>query len=119
MQFIPTRIHGVLDYLVGILLIVAPWLLGFANGGAAQWVPVVLGLGVIVYSLLTNYELGVIRVISMPVHLALDVIGGIVLASSPWLFGFQDQIIWPHLVVGIIEVVTAASTDRQPGRPRA
>jgi hypothetical protein len=37
MRFIPTRIHGFLDYAVGVLLIVVPWLFGFAAGGAETW----------------------------------------------------------------------------------
>ncbi len=36
MRFIPTRIHGMMDYLMGVLLIVAPCLFGFADGGAAM-----------------------------------------------------------------------------------
>ena len=38
MRFLPTRVHGVIDYLWGVALIATPWLFGFANGGAAQWV---------------------------------------------------------------------------------
>jgi hypothetical protein len=34
MRFIPTRIHGMMDYAMGLLLIAAPWLFGFARGGA-------------------------------------------------------------------------------------
>lgn len=119
MQLIPTRVHGILDYLVGILLIIAPWLFGFANGGAAQWVPVVLGIVTIIYSLLTDYELGVSRMISMPVHLGLDVASGLLLAVSPWLFGFATLIIWPHLLVGIVEIIVAAISYRSPGRAAA
>ena len=55
---LPTRIHGVLDYTVGALLIALPFLLGF-GGGAQTWVPVALGAAAIVYSLFTDYELGV------------------------------------------------------------
>jgi hypothetical protein len=43
MRFIPTRTHGVIDYLTGLLLLVAPYIFGFADGGAAQWVPMILG----------------------------------------------------------------------------
>ena len=44
MRFIPTKVHGALDYIVGIALIAAPWLFGFAGvGGAAVIIPVVLG----------------------------------------------------------------------------
>jgi hypothetical protein len=69
MRFISTRTHGVLDYVVGALLIVVPYILGFADGTAAQWVPQLLGLVAIGGALLTDYELGVMRVIPMPVHL--------------------------------------------------
>ena len=42
MRFIPTKVHGVLDYLVGAALIVAPWLFGFAGmGGPAVVIPIV------------------------------------------------------------------------------
>lgn len=115
MQLISTRIHGFLDYLVGVVLIAAPWLFGFANGSVAQWVPVILGAALIVYSLLTDYELGAVRFISMPVHLGLDIAGGVLLAISPWLFGFAGVIVWPNLVVGIVEIVVALCTDRRPG----
>jgi hypothetical protein len=54
---IPRNVHGILDYVVGLLLIAAPWLLGFADGTAAQNVPVALGAGALLYSLLTNYDL--------------------------------------------------------------
>src|SRR3712207_6023242 len=101
MRFLPTRVHGVMDYLWGIALIAAPWLFGFAMGGAAQWVVVVFGAGVIPYSLVTVYELGLVRVISIPLHLVLDGIGGAILAASPWLFGFPREVVWPHLLFGL------------------
>lgn len=118
MRFIPTRIHGVLDYLMGALLIAAPWLFGFAAGGAETWVPVVLGAGALFYSLLTDYELGVAKIFSMSAHLWLDVLSGSLLAVSPWLFGFDDLIVWPHLTLGLLEVVAAIATRRVPSYRR-
>ena len=115
MRVIPTQIHGYVDYLMGVVLIAAPWLLGFADGGPEQWVPVVLGAGVIVYSLLTDYELGVMRMIPMPVHLGLDVLGDAFLAISPWLFGFSDVIWWPHVVFGLLEIGAGLMTQSSPG----
>ncbi len=56
LRFISTRTHGVLDYVVGALLIVVPYILGFADGTAAQWVPQVLGLVAIGGALMTDYE---------------------------------------------------------------
>ena len=114
MQFIPTKVHGILDYLLGVLLIAAPWLLGFAAGGAETWVPVVLGAGIIVYSLMTRYELGAMPAIGMRTHLWLDGIGGAFLAVSPWLFGFADVIWWPHVLFGVLEILVAVMTHKRP-----
>jgi hypothetical protein len=114
MRFIPTKVHGVLDYLMGVLLIAAPWLLGFARGGAETWVPVILGAGVIVYSLLTDYELGIAQTISMRTHLTLDLLSGILLAASPWLFGFNEYVYMPHLILGILEIGASVTTATVP-----
>ncbi|MEJ7911548.1 MAG: SPW repeat protein [Chitinophagaceae bacterium] len=118
MRFIPTKIHGILDYLVGALLIAAPWLFNFANGGAQQWLPVALGAVGIVYTLFTDHELGVFRTLSMPTHLLLDLLSGILLAASPWLFGFADEVYLPHLVLGLLEVSASLTTKRTSIRTR-
>jgi hypothetical protein len=112
---ISTRTHGILDYVVGALLILAPFILNFNRGGAETWVPVILGVGVICYSLITRYELSVAKIIPMPTHLMLDAAGGVLLLASPWLFGFADYVMWPHVIVGLLEIGAAAMTERQPG----
>ncbi len=114
MRFIPTRVHGIIDYLFGVLLIAAPWLFGFADLEMARWVPIIIGALIIIYSLLTRYEMGVADVIPMNVHLWLDILGGLVLAASPWLFGFADEIWWPHLTFGLLEIIIAAVTETTP-----
>lgn len=124
MRFIETKIHGYLDYLVGLFLIAVPWILNFDRGGAETWVPVALGAGAIVYSLLTDYELGASRILSMRTHLILDLLNGALLASSPWLFGFADQVSTPHVILGILEIgvslltKTHASNERTNNRNR-
>jgi hypothetical protein len=111
MKVISTKAHGMLDYLVGLLLIASPWLLDFDRGGAETWVPVILGASTILYSLLTNYEYGAYRVLSMKTHLALDAASGIFLAASPWIFGFNEYVYLPHLILGIFELVAVLMTD--------
>ncbi len=113
---IPTRIHGILDYLIGVALIAAPWLFGFADGGAETWIPVILGAGSIIYSLLTDYELGIAGVLSMRAHLMMDVLGGLLLAASPWLFDFDERVFGPHLAVGLVMVLSGLMTSRHPSR---
>lgn len=114
MRPISTPVHGWLDYLVGALLIAAPWLFNFERGGAETIVPVALGAGTVLYSLFTDYELGVVRRIPMRTHLRLDLASGLLLALSPWLFGFADQVRDPHLLLGLFEVGAALLTQRRP-----
>lgn len=111
MTIISTRTHGIMDYLMGVLLIIAPWIFNFAAGGAETWIPVILGIGTILYSLMTNYEYGAANIISMKGHLWLDGIAGLFLAISPWLFDFADLVYLPHLILGLLEVGAALMTD--------
>jgi SPW repeat len=115
MRIIPTRVHGMIDYGFGVLLIIAPFLLGFATGGAEQWVPTILGIAIIGMSLMTDYELSLARVVPMPIHLGVDVLGGILLAASPWLFGFSGRIYLPHFILGLVEIGTALMTVSRSG----
>lgn len=119
MRFIPTRVHAVLDYIMGLALIVAPFLLGFDRGGAETWVPVVLGAGMLVYSMCTNYEYGAFKILSVPAHLMLDLLGGLFLAGSPWIFGFAEYVYLPHLILGIAEIGAALMTERVPEKGAA
>jgi hypothetical protein len=114
MSIISTRVHGIIDYLTGALLILAPYLFGFSTGGVEQWLPQLLGVALIGMSLLTRYELSVAKIIPLGAHLGVDLATGILLAISPWLFGFADVIWWPHLLVGLMEIVVSLMTERRP-----
>ena len=119
-RFLPTSVHGVLDYLVGIALIAAPWIFGFAYvGGAAVYVPIILGIALILYSLVTKYELGIpgIKFLPMPYHLVIDFVAAAFLAASPWIFGFASKPlnVWlPHLVVGIVVILVVLVSQTHP-----
>nr|MBI1232306.1 hypothetical protein [Cytophagales bacterium] len=51
MRFIDSKTHAVLDYMSGVLFIVSPWVFGFANNDAAMWVPIIVGVMILVMSL--------------------------------------------------------------------
>ena len=118
MRFIPTRLHAPLDYIVGAALIAAPWIFQFSDIAAASVVSVVLGIGLIVYSLFTDYELGVWRTFPMSVHNLFDIAAGALLAASPWLFGFGDEgaNAWaPFVVVGLAAIFLGLTTKQRVG----
>src|SRR4051812_3825107 len=111
MRVIPTFIHGLIDYPMSLLLIALPWIGGFTNGGAAQWVPVAAGIAMLLLSAMTDYELGLVRVVPMFGHLSVDVIMGLFLALSPWLLGFATVVWLPFVILGLAEAGTAAMTE--------
>jgi hypothetical protein len=121
-RFIPTGVHAYFDYIGGIALLAAPFVFGFFSvGGAAVIVPMVLGVGLILYSLLTNYELGIpgVKFIPMAYHLAFDFVASAFLTLSPFLFGFINKSpnAWlPHIIAGIavILLVLVSQTRYQP-----
>ena len=52
----------------------------------------------------------------MRIHLLFDLTNGIILAASPWLFGFADVVYLPHLIFGIFEIGASLVTRQQPER---
>lgn len=118
MQRIPTNVHGILDYAsVGVLLAL-PRLLGW-NAGVTRLLTssALLTLG---YSLLTRYELGVVKVLPMPAHLSLDIASGITLCSAPLLFDTGDRQAAAALVgLGLFEIVAPLLSATDQPAPRA
>jgi hypothetical protein len=100
---------------MGILLVASPWIFGFADNGMQLWIPVILGVFMLIYSLMTDYELGLSDNISMRTHLIIDFISGVLLAASPWIFGFAGEVYLPHLVLGIAEIGAAVLTTAHVG----
>ena len=114
MRFVPTRVHGIADWLMGALLVALPCLLGLDRSGPEAWVPMTLGAAALLVTFFTDHELGVVRRIPMPAHLAVDGAAGALLAASPWLFGFADRVWLPHLVLGLTELAAAFVTRTVP-----
>ena len=117
-RFVPSSVHGIFDYIGGIALIACPFIFGFYSmGGIAVILPIVLGVGLILYSLLTDYERGIpgLKFIPMSVHLILDFVAAVLLIVAPFLFGFANQglNVWlPFVIagVGVIILVLVSQT---------
>jgi hypothetical protein len=121
MRKIPTSVHGVVDYVTAPVLIAAPDIFGMRQTSPAAIAPRATGAAAAVYSTLTDYELGLRRVIPMRVHLLLDAVSGAALAAVPWLSGSarSGKRYWlPHAVVGAAEVALALATKTQPPRTK-
>ena len=118
MRFVPTKFHAPLDYIVGAVLIAGPWIFQYSDDNAATVISIVLGIGLIAYSLLTNYELGVWKVAPMAVHNLIDIVAGALLVVSPWLFGFADDgaNYWlPFVAIGVAAIFLGLTTKQHGG----
>jgi len=71
---------------------------------------IVAGIATILYSLLTDYELAVAPYIPFKVHLGLDMLQGLFLASAPWLLGFAADTYGMHLGIGLLELAIVTFT---------
>lgn len=110
---ISTKVHGMVDYASAAMLMTAPYFLS-EDGGPEQTVPMALGAMTTVASLCTDYEMGVFPLISMKTHITLDIMNGLFLAASPFLFGFSKRTWLPHVLTGLGEVMTALMTETEP-----
>jgi hypothetical protein len=116
MRFLPTQIHGVVDYLAGIVFIALPWIFDWDD--AAKTILTIVGIAVILYSLLTRYELGVAKIIPMTTHLGLDLLGGIVLIVTPFIFDVDpDAAKWTMVVLGVLEIGASLMTRTTAALP--
>lgn len=112
MKIISSKVHGILDYLVAILFIVIPFANAWDTSRLPSTVFFVLGILTLFYSLGTDYETGAVRVIPFRVHLAIDLVSGLFLATSPWLLGFANEAYLPHLAFGIFEIAVVMFTRK-------
>lgn len=109
MRFITPTLHGVLDYSAALALTFAPFVLGLDEQSlVAHWLSVGEGIGLIVYSLMTDYRFSLARIFSFQAHLALDLATAGAFLLSPWLFGFGGLPMVYCLVMGAAVIVVVA-----------
>ena len=119
LRVIPTKVHGAVDMATGPVLIAAPTLLRMNGNKGATIPPRAVGAAAIVNALLTDYEFGLKRLLPMRTHLALDAVGGVTLAATPFLTRASKKGVrhWlPHAVLGANEVFLALTTKQRPPR---
>ena len=89
MQFVTRRIHAWLDYPVAFSLIILPFVLGLgASHPLAKWLAVATGVTALVLTLLTDHELGVVKLVPYRLHVAVDRLVGAVFLVAPFILGF-------------------------------
>jgi hypothetical protein len=108
-RFITPDLHGFLDYAAAAALIVLPVFLQLQEQSAlVYWFSIAGGAGLMLYSLLTNYALGVKRIIPYRGHLLLDAIASIAFIALAFLHDGTAMTLWYSLIMGAGVVVVIA-----------
>lgn len=115
-RFVTRSFHAFLDYPVALSLIAAPLVLGLgATHPAAWWLAFVAGVAAFVLTLFTDHELGVLRVVPYPVHLAVDALVAGAFLVAPGLLGFSGLDAAYYWVNGAAVLVVVGLHKPEPG----
>ena len=113
MKLFSTKMHGVIDYLSVGTLLTLPRALGWSEQvtrtltGAA--------VGTLAYSLLTRYELGLVKALPMKGHLILDGMSGVTMLGAPLMFPDEDSdVTWTIAGFGVFELAASLLTETEP-----
>jgi len=117
---IPLFVHGLIEYVAGALLVVAPFVLGFDNG-AATAVSIVIGVLIIAIAASTDGPTSLVNQLPRSAHVALDYVLVALLIAMPFLAGFSDETPPTALFIGLGVahlLVTIGTRFRAPVEPR-
>ncbi len=116
-RFLTPTWHGLVDYLAAIELLTMPFVLRLGTSAPlAKWLAVATGLAVILVGLLTDYKLGLVKIIPFRIHLAIDTAVATAFVLAPFLFGFTGLDAWFYWInAAAVFVVVAVS---MPGQER-
>ena len=78
--------HCIFDYVFSLVVAVSPWLFGFSHEHMAPQIALTCGVGTALYSLMTDYEGGVLRFIPFSGHCFFDLAVAVLLGGSAWHF---------------------------------
>ena len=105
-KFITKKIHAYLDYPVALGLIIMPFLLGLgAINQLAFALSIATGIAALVLTILTDHHLGLFRVLPYKLHLAVDLMVGLVFIAVPFLLGFSGLDAAYYWVIGATVLV--------------
>ncbi len=110
MKFISPRVHAFIDLLVVVFLFASPTVFGFT--GTLAMFTYVLGIIHLLLTLLTDFSMGVVKIIPLPIHGVIEFVVGVVLIALAYtLFkNYPDGTLY-YVIFGTIVLLTWLVTD--------
>jgi hypothetical protein len=104
------KIHGIIDYLVVIVLLLSPTILGFT--GTLATFTYALGIVHLLLTVLTDYPMGLMKAIQVTVHASVELLVGIALIVIAYTL-FKDNADGKlfYVIFGTVVLLTWLVTD--------
>ena len=112
--------HGALEYLVGAFLIAAPFLFSFDSGQATA-ASIVLGLLLLAFTAMSTIPTGLVKGITVGLHVGGDVVFAVVLIALPFVLQFAEETAPTavFIVVGVMHLLVTIGTRFPAATPTA
>jgi hypothetical protein len=111
---VDSTLHGAVDYTAGGFLLTAfPRVAGIEGTRSARQIRTAAAIHA-GYSTVTDYPLGIVKLLPYRAHLAIDAIGALALAATPFVTGQYKKGTrsWvPHVGLCLFELAALAMTD--------
>jgi uncharacterized membrane protein YeaQ/YmgE (transglycosylase-associated protein family) len=106
-------LYGVVNYVVALLLLSMPFIKSNSDQSiTAHIVTSFTGAVILVVTVLTNFEMGLLRRISLRENLTFGLCIGVFMLASPFIFGFYPYGFLFHLISGITISLLSAFLHR-------
>jgi hypothetical protein len=111
MRLISPAVHGILDYVTVLYLILGPAVAGFE--GTQRLFCYALAAAHLLLTLITRFRLGVLKTLPLPVHGAVELFVALLLLALPWIANFASGVHSRNffLLTGIIVLLVWVLTD--------
>ena len=118
---VSTKAHGIIDYMTAGLLVTLPRALGWSR--QVTHLLDAAACTTVAYSVLTRYELGVVKALPMKAHLAIDAVqGGAMIGAAAFLEDEEPEVRATLAAIGTFELgvtlMTRTETDAELARRR-
>jgi phosphatidylserine synthase len=108
---VPAFVHGVIEYAVAALFIVAPFVFDFQETSATA-ASIVVGLVLLAFTAVSELPTGLVKSVSVGVHVTADIVLAVLLVALPFVLGFRDETAPTALFisVGVLHLLVTIAT---------
>jgi phosphatidylserine synthase len=108
---VPALVHGVIEYAVAALFIIAPFVFDFQETSATA-ASIVVGLVLLAFTAVSELPTGLVRSVSVGVHVTADIVLAVLLVALPFVLGFRDETAPTALFItaGVLHLLVTIAT---------